>query len=305
MNNTNCKMHTETLYIDPEQAAFFLSKNTHKNRTVNSAWVNTLASMMTRGAFQLSPQGIAIDVDGNLIDGQHRLLAIIESGIAVPMRVTFNCEPNTFETLDVGKKRSVRDVAIISGADPWVSNTRIIGAFDSILRRRVPQLQKTLTPAEKIEIIEANSNIARVYYNCCISKKMNFTNSSMHGALLEAMVSTVNPGAVFKFKQVYEHADIDCCYGYAPKVVLAFKNKMIMEKASKAKTKPTVLYNLTQNCFYNFVNGEERKLLKNTIEDKYIINIHDFISGKLDGAFKNFEVNENGVRRVVMCRTES
>jgi hypothetical protein len=68
-------------WISPEDAATLLARNFDRNRNIRAPWVTHLANLMSEGGFFASHQGIAFDPDDNLIDGQHRLNAIIKSGI--------------------------------------------------------------------------------------------------------------------------------------------------------------------------------------------------------------------------------
>ena len=60
-------------------------------------------------------QGIAFDVDGVLVDGQHRLAAIIEADRPVEMTVFTEVGEGTFDVLDTGKRRNAADVLAIEG----------------------------------------------------------------------------------------------------------------------------------------------------------------------------------------------
>ncbi len=57
---------------------------------------------MREGHWDTTHQGIAIASDGTLVDGQHRLLAIVESGVTVRMNVTFNKTWQEFPLIHVG-----------------------------------------------------------------------------------------------------------------------------------------------------------------------------------------------------------
>lgn len=80
-------MKTTVEKIDPKLAERYLTANT-SNRHVRNRAVEEYARDMTNGNWILSHQGIAFDESGNLLDGQHRLLAIVRSGVTVPMAVT-------------------------------------------------------------------------------------------------------------------------------------------------------------------------------------------------------------------------
>jgi len=64
---------------------------------------------MDSGEWQLTHQGIAFDKDGNLLDGQHRLQAVINHGRGVEFMVTRNLPHEVFSSLDRGVVRTLAD----------------------------------------------------------------------------------------------------------------------------------------------------------------------------------------------------
>lgn len=120
-------MKTEKITVTPLQAANWLDSGNYENRAVRKAWVKELAGMIRRGEFKLTHQGIAFDCFGRLIDGQHRLMAIVEAGVSVQTLVTFNAEASIFNALDCGARRSFADMYGI-GKDV-ASISRLIGTL--------------------------------------------------------------------------------------------------------------------------------------------------------------------------------
>lgn len=99
--------------VDPPQAFRWLDGNTH-NRPVKQQHVERLARDMKAGRWRLTHQGIAFDTTGLLIDGQHRLWAVIEANVTVKLRVFFNEPPENRHVLDTGERRSNLDVLAIT-----------------------------------------------------------------------------------------------------------------------------------------------------------------------------------------------
>lgn len=101
--------------VGPEDAKVFLSFNTEHNRPVNRRHVEFLTSEMQNGRFLVTGDTIKIDRDGRLIDGQHRLHAIIKSGITLRMLIVDNLDPVAFTVIDQGGRvRGVSDVLAIN-----------------------------------------------------------------------------------------------------------------------------------------------------------------------------------------------
>lgn len=105
---------TVEMFVTPEIAEDFLSRNTH-NRPVRAAHVAELAHDMRLGRWRLTHQGIAFDVHGRLADGQHRLLAVVMAGVAVRMLVTTMVEPEACGVIDTNAKRTATDALVLSG----------------------------------------------------------------------------------------------------------------------------------------------------------------------------------------------
>lgn len=98
--------------VTPALAREWLERNTI-NRTLRRGWVEQLRASFERGEYEPSHQGIAFDMDGNLLDGQHRLAAIagMNDGRTFPMLVTRELERERANAvIDIGAKRSTSDV---------------------------------------------------------------------------------------------------------------------------------------------------------------------------------------------------
>lgn len=75
-------MRMEWVFVSPERARTLLGRN-EGNRQRRPSTVSHYADQMRRGEWQETHQPLAFDEDGNLIDGQHRLAAVIESNVGL------------------------------------------------------------------------------------------------------------------------------------------------------------------------------------------------------------------------------
>jgi hypothetical protein len=100
--------------ITPARAAEWLTANT-TNRPLSRPVVRSFAEAMHRGEWLVTHQGIAFDVNGVLVDGQHRLAAVIEADQPVEMTVFTDVPEGAFDVLDTGKRRTAADVLAIEG----------------------------------------------------------------------------------------------------------------------------------------------------------------------------------------------
>lgn len=95
--------------ITPEVAKSYLRHNL-KNRPLNQARINYYADQMTKGAWKLNGEAICFDMSGNLVNGQHRLEAIVKANVPIEMLVCRNVDEDSFRTYDSGANRSAGDV---------------------------------------------------------------------------------------------------------------------------------------------------------------------------------------------------
>lgn len=82
-----------------------------KNRGVRKAVVDTYAREIKNGKWILTNQGIGISENGELVDGQHRLLAIKECGYPpIRMVIVRGLSEDSIIAVDQHAKRSARDL---------------------------------------------------------------------------------------------------------------------------------------------------------------------------------------------------
>jgi hypothetical protein len=87
-------------------ASVYVDMNFGNNRPKIGTHISNLVYAIKRGMFYPTHQGIAFDDSGKLIDGQHRLMAILLSGIGQWMLVTRGMPHGSVVAVDVGSRRS-------------------------------------------------------------------------------------------------------------------------------------------------------------------------------------------------------
>lgn len=101
--------------VTPEMAKTWLGNN-FRNRPLSDDTIVAYARDMTNGTWVPTHQGVAFNDRDELIDGQHRLHAIVRCGLTIRMMVTFGLpsaiagkEMTTMDAVDRGRTRSVAD----------------------------------------------------------------------------------------------------------------------------------------------------------------------------------------------------
>jgi hypothetical protein len=91
--------------ITPQDAEELLKRNTI-NRKLNKNTVRDLVRDIKASRWKLTHQGIALTPSYDVLDGQHRLHAIIEAAQQVDMFVTFDVDPDSFLYIDRMRRKS-------------------------------------------------------------------------------------------------------------------------------------------------------------------------------------------------------
>lgn len=105
------EMRLET--ISPAKAREYLKRNT-TNRPLRQNHIDRMVLTIQNKEWVLNGETIKFDKEGNLRDGQHRLHAIVVSGIPCQAYVLRGIDASAFDTIDQGKCRNLNDILAIA-----------------------------------------------------------------------------------------------------------------------------------------------------------------------------------------------
>ncbi len=100
--------------ITPEDARVLLESNDH-NRKVQQNVIDNYARDMKEGRWRQNGEAISFSTSGRLLNGQHRLQAIIQANVPVDIQINHNVDEDAFYSIDTGRKRSAADVLSLMG----------------------------------------------------------------------------------------------------------------------------------------------------------------------------------------------
>lgn len=150
--------------ITPGMARAWLKERNQRNRSLRPAYAKQMARDMASGAWTFNGETFKFDRAGNLIDGQHRLAALVESGTTQRALVVVGLSPEAMETIDTGAKRTVSDVITMGGE--WEGVPSAILAATARIGVRMDRgtftnKSEIPTTSEMLTWIENNSEIAQ------------------------------------------------------------------------------------------------------------------------------------------------
>lgn len=139
----------ETVVLTPEKATELLEHN-GLNRPLGDQHVKRIAAQIVAGKWRFNGDTIKVADTGDVLDGQHRLWAIIEAKKPVETIVVYGIERDAFATIDTLRKpRSGGDVIALAG------NSRhrniIAGALTWLIRWQRKVLVEYKAPQNRIE----------------------------------------------------------------------------------------------------------------------------------------------------------
>lgn len=137
--------------VTPAMAERMLEKNS-VNRDISKPSVDQYARSMASGLWL--PSVIWIDTEGNIIDGQHRLTAVVQSGHKIKFIIVRNAPKMMQDVLDTGKKRTIKDVLSFKGEENAQQLGAIARLVNLVVTQRIGLAQMNLSNEELLGTIE-------------------------------------------------------------------------------------------------------------------------------------------------------
>lgn len=180
-------METRKVLVTPELAEAWLKLN-RGNRPVQARRVRMYADDITSGNWKLTHQGIAFSEDGTLIDGQHRLRAVILAGVPVEMLVTRGCDSGSFVYLDGGAPRKAGDhlnVLSIKNATTVAGIARAAWVYGMRQERSATNAAITKFALQNMTNIDPFVELSR-QFTCAVAGAFAFASMRRMSGVLEA-----------------------------------------------------------------------------------------------------------------------
>lgn len=128
-------MNIKEIVVTPAMAKALLLKNTN-NRTLREHQTRYLARELERDAWITNLDPIAVSTEGVLLNGQHRLSAIVRANKAAKVLFTDDADPSVFPVTDRGLGRTVADATGLTNG--LVADAVLIAYFLTGDRARIP-----------------------------------------------------------------------------------------------------------------------------------------------------------------------
>lgn len=251
--------------ITPAKAREYLDKS-GGNRNISKVVVESYALTMKQGKWLLNGEPIVFDVDDVLLNGHHRLHAVIKAGVPIKTFVTRGVEHDSYTTFDCGRHRTVGQLISMQGINNYntvaatvstsykLANNMVVGENHGIEKGR----GRTNTM-----MIEMFNQDRELYITCgsfavAMRNKCNIIECSIIGGVTHFLVRHCGYNIEFVKGFFRSVCSLDTCE--LPMLDL-FRKRLIENKTALRKTPRSVIVALLIKTWNFYVTGTTRKIL--------------------------------------------
>jgi len=137
------------VFMTPEKAKELLDINV-RNRSINQRLVNRIAGDISRGKWQVNGETIKVSSTNKLLDGQHRLSAIIKSGMPCHLWVVEGLDDNCHATIDSGLPRGAHHTLQTES----IQNASLLASAIALIKKIENKEIATSKRASNIDILD-------------------------------------------------------------------------------------------------------------------------------------------------------
>jgi hypothetical protein len=264
-------MKIEKTLVSPNLAKYFLSKNV-KNRTIRSSSVFKYAKQMQLGGWREDTgELIKFSENGNLIDGQHRLEAVVLSGVSIYFHIATNLKENITDVLDTGSNRSSSDVFKLNSVQYSSSMPSIIQQYYAMKNNK-----KTMWGLHKHEKLSNSELLSKYYENSLFWDKTASKSSYLYEKFSKILSHGLIGGMYAHFYDICpisaESFINQLCTGenISNKTILVLRKKLIDDRLQVKKIPMSAKCAYIIKAWNHFRSGIEVSVLKYNSDNEII-----------------------------------
>lgn len=184
--------------VTPLLAKTWLSKlNNPSNRKIHDKKVKDYAKRMTKNEWMIG-DALKFDQNGMLIDGQHRLSAVVQANKSIQFLILRGFDPKTSQVLDRGMLRNLAHVAQLTGHQ-WVTQ-RTVSTFNNMFYNQAESrnLIQRMTDEERIKgILSCKDGLELASYSGT-GKSSRINSNQLKSVVARAFYSEITPLLYYK-----------------------------------------------------------------------------------------------------------
>ena len=261
-------MKYKTVKLTPDLAKVWLDTMPDYQRSSSALVVAEYAKDMIDGRWvEGTGDTIRFNKQGQMIDGQHRCLAVIESGVSIYVTIIEGLDDEVYLVLDKGRKRTVADSIGGKNANARAAIAKTIIALNngtpvaSVLSGNLSKKNNPISATETAEVALVMENEISQIMECYMRlKKANNGRFSASVAVCLVAHAIELSGSPDSFKAF-------CDEVVKPAHERAMVCTMAREKAtsfnlSKGKSKNAMIFAIYAIAYENWIKGKTPKIIQ-------------------------------------------
>jgi hypothetical protein len=253
---------TKSMIVTSSIAKDLLNYNLD-NRRIRKEKVSHYARQMKEGTWKSNThEYVKIATSGRILDGQHRLHAVIEANVPVELQFVFNCDESIFDVIDSGLNRNAGDVFHIQGIKNGNSIPSIINVYNDFKNDRLYSGEKRPIKMTSADLKEEYLKRPDFWQNVHSLAHQNYVafskilNKSLIGGLYAFWYDRYPEKSLEFITQLCTGANI------TNNSINLLRNKLILDKVSQKKIPVKVRNSLIIKTWNYFIKNQTVKIMK-------------------------------------------
>lgn len=261
-------MNYKQVRLTPELAREWLETMPEYQRKASAVVVAEYAKDMGDGRWiEGTGDAIRFNKQGQMIDGQHRCLAVIESGVSIVVTIIEGLDDEVYLVLDKGRKRTAADTIGGKNANVRAAIAKALIALSngtpvaSILSGNTSKKNSPISATEAAEVAKSKEDVISQLLECYQQLKSanNGRFSAPVATCLAAYAIELN-GSIDSF---YEFcSDLNKPVQQRPIVCTMAREKAASFNLTKGKSKNTMIFAIFAIAYKNWAVGAEPKIIQ-------------------------------------------
>lgn len=248
-------MYVEQTIVTPGLAKQMLGDNHHLNRRLSHSHVCELAHKMRTGKWTDSSDLIAFDRAGRLVNGQHRLSAVVMSNTNQQIFIAKDMAPDAMGIMDTQKSRTQIDRLTMSGE-------KIAGVGIQVCRALIDMKTRVVGARE-------NESVMSCYelYRPELEQVASLRGKQIPVAAKAAMVLALKRGEIDFLRLKEFPRAMSFPEDKSEWAAMAFKK--FYENAQKHTVGRNHMFLAAKLCIKNFAKGKGRRFIKDSLLEEF------------------------------------
>jgi hypothetical protein len=252
-----------------KESAIKMLENNKNNRNVLQTRIKRYAQDMRSGLWITNGETIKIDEDGNILDGQHRLYAVVETGITIECYVIRGLPRSCFNTIDIGAPRSSASIFQIAGYKHYTNLSAMSKMLYFWRKAQNPFADGSVLTISHAALLESIDNEDELLFQAAaFGDNKNFLKKIIPPRMIGFcfyVFSKKSPDDCIEFFELLNSGEP----GYEGGPILFLRDQLLLDVGAKKKMSVKYKCALIFKAFKIFIQKKQVKMLRVNISGEH------------------------------------